>query len=127
MDVKDWLRIHWDRALAWALVVSGVIALLFGWDAVAGSAFPAQQLPYLVSGGIGGGLMVVVGAALLVSADLRDEWHKLDHIEALLRDGAVPQVEPSAEPVPSESSGGDGQVVPLREGSRGRRLRATGS
>jgi hypothetical protein len=113
MDVKDWLRVHWDRALAWTLVTAGVVVLLFGWDGVASTPFPAEQMSYLVSGGIGGGLMIVVGAALLISADLRDEWHKLDRIERLLRDAAEPDT-------------GDGAVTPLHRAPEDR-LRATGS
>jgi hypothetical protein len=90
VDLKQWVRLHWDRISAWTLTVVGVLILLVGWKHIADTPFPAEQVPYLVSAGIGGGLMVIFGAALLVSADLRDEWHKLDRIESLLRTEKLP-------------------------------------
>lgn len=97
MDLKRWARLHWDRILAWGLVVGGAIAVYVGWNGVADTPFPAEQMSYVVSGGIAGGLLIVLGGALIVSADLRDEWHKLDRIEALLRDRA-PEAAPEAAP-----------------------------
>jgi hypothetical protein len=93
VDWKHWLRLHWDRLSAWALTVAGVVVLLIGWKHIADTPFPAEQVPYIVSAGIGGGLMVVFGAALLISADLRDEWHKLDRIETVLRSSPAPPTE----------------------------------
>lgn len=92
MDVKRWVRLHWDRLSAWVLTGAGIVVLLIGWRHIAGTPFPAEQVPYLVSAGIGGGLMIIFGAALLISADLRDEWHKLDRIEAVLRSSASSDV-----------------------------------
>ena len=54
MDVGKWLRLQWDRVLAWAFVVVGAIALIIGWVGVSGSPYAAGQLPYIISGGIGG-------------------------------------------------------------------------
>jgi hypothetical protein len=88
VDLKRWVRLHWDRLSAWALTVAGIVVLLIGWQQIADTPFPAEQVPYIVSAGIGGGLMVIFGAALLISADLRDEWHKLDRIETVLRSSA---------------------------------------
>jgi hypothetical protein len=85
MDLKHWVRLHWDRLSAWLLTVAGILVLIIGWKHIADTPFPAEQVPYIVSAGIGGGLMVIFGAALLISADLRDEWHKLDRIESVLR------------------------------------------
>ena len=55
--------------------------LFLGWEGASNTAYTAEQLPYVLSGGIGGALLVALGATLLISADLRDEWHKLDRIE----------------------------------------------
>ena len=77
-------RVHWDRVSGWGLVVVGAIVLAVGWWKVSRTPYPAEQMPYIVSGGIVGALLVVFGAAMLISADLRDEWHKLDRVEALL-------------------------------------------
>lgn len=84
MNVLAKVRLHWDRVSGWGLVAVGAIVLLVGWWKVSKTPYPAEQMPYIVSGGIVGALLVVFGAAMLISADLRDEWHKLDRVEALL-------------------------------------------
>ncbi|MDQ2650999.1 MAG: hypothetical protein M3Z03_15785 [Actinomycetota bacterium] len=84
MDLKAWLRAQWDRALAVLLVVVGGLALLLGWLGIDDALYPGQQIPYVLSGGIGGLFLVGVGAALWLSADLRDEWRKLDEIDQKL-------------------------------------------
>jgi hypothetical protein len=89
MDVKRWLRTQWDRVTAWVLIALGALALLLGWAGVADTPFPAEQIPFVVSGGIGGALLVGLGAALLLSADARDEWQKLDRIEQALTRAAA--------------------------------------
>ena len=89
MSPAKWLQLQWDRTAAWVLVTAGAIALIVGWVGVSGSAYSAEQLPYIISGGIGGIFLLGVGATLWLSADLRDEWRKLDRIEEALqqRDG----------------------------------------
>ena len=61
-----------DPRLPLALVagVVGAVALLIGYFGVSGTLDPAKQLPYLVSGGVGGLFLLGVAAALLFSADL---------------------------------------------------------
>ena len=81
MEVTRWLRAQWDRVLAWVAVAAGAIALLLGWLGVSGAAFPAQQIPYVVSGGLFGLFLLGLGGVLWLSADLRDEWRKLDDLE----------------------------------------------
>lgn len=102
MTIVRWARIHWDRAAGGALILLGGICILVGWDRVGGEALTAQQVPYIISGGIGGLFFVGVGGMLWLSADLRDEWRKLDAIEQALgrRDGP-----PAADdPFPEERS-----------------------
>ncbi len=84
MNLLAKVRVHWDRVSGWGLVAVGAVVLAFGWWKVSQTPYPAEQMPYIVSGGIVGALLVVFGAAMLISADLRDEWHKLDRVEALL-------------------------------------------
>jgi hypothetical protein len=84
MDSKQWLRKNPDRVGAWLAILLGAIVLYLGWDGASSTAYPAEQLPYILSGGIGGALLVALGATLLLSADLRDEWRKLDRIEGRL-------------------------------------------
>jgi hypothetical protein len=84
MDAKQWLRKNPDRAGAWLAIILGAVVLFIGWQGASTTEYPAEQLPYILSGGIGGVLLVGVGATLLISADLRDEWRKLDRIERRL-------------------------------------------
>ena len=81
------LRDLWDRALAVVLTVAGAVLLIVGWFGVSGQGLTSLQIPYVVSGGLGGIFLMGVGAALWLSADLRDEWRKLDRIEAVLESG----------------------------------------
>lgn len=87
MDSLRRLRHEWDRALAVALTLTGGLALILGWFGVSGQGLTSRQIPYVVSGGLGGIFLMGVGAALWLSADLRDEWRKLDRIEAVLEQG----------------------------------------
>jgi hypothetical protein len=85
-DILGWLRLQWDRAAAWTCVLAGAVELLWGWVGVSGTPFTAKQLPYLASCGLGGIFLLGTGAMLWLSADLRDEWRKLDRIEAAIRE-----------------------------------------
>lgn len=84
-----------DRTLVFAsLAVVGVgfAVLAFTWGQVAGEALVARQLPYIVSGGLTGLALVVVGTALCVVAAWRaerqaDQW-ELERICSLVREVA---------------------------------------
>jgi len=84
VDLKSLFRLQWDRAAAWGLVAAGAVVVVLGWAGVSGSALPAEQLPYIISAGVGGMFLLGLGATLWLSADLRDEWRKLDRIERRL-------------------------------------------
>ena len=97
MDLLTFVRNQRDRVAAWCCIAVGVVALILGWVGVSGTPFPAEQIPYVVTGGLGGLFLLGVGALLWLSADLRDEWRKLDAIEELLREGADPTAAKPAE------------------------------
>ena len=84
MELFKWLRLQWDRVFGAVAVITGAVALLTGWSKVSATAYPAEQIPYLVSAGLGGLFLLGVGATLWHSADLRDEWRKLDRLEEKL-------------------------------------------
>src|ERR1041384_8862514 len=84
MELIKWLRLQWDRVCGAAFVITGAVALLTGWSKVSATPYPAEQIPYVVSAGLGGLFLLGVGAALWHSADLRDEWRKLDRLEEKL-------------------------------------------
>ncbi len=104
MDLLTWIRAQWDRCAAWALIAAGGIALVVGWLGVSRFAYPAAQMPYIISGGIGGLLLVGLGAMLWLSADLRDEWRILRRIEVAIRETSSEVLvvdDTDAEPTPS--------------------------
>lgn len=82
------IKEQWDRALALVAAGVGVVALLLGWIGVSGVALVTQQIPYLVSGAVVGLLAFGVASTLWISADLRDEWAKLDDIHRAITDPA---------------------------------------
>jgi hypothetical protein len=90
MDLQRWLRNQWDRAFAILAVLLGALALLLGWIGISGSNLPAQQIPYLASGGLAGLFSLGIGATAWLSADLRDEWRKLDDIYRRMGEDAAP-------------------------------------
>lgn len=89
MNLISLLKKQWDRALALVATVVGAVMLINGWVGVSGTNVLSEQEPYIVSGGIGGIFLLGIGATLWVSADLRDEWRKLDRIEKALADGVL--------------------------------------
>lgn len=117
MDIVKWLRLQWDRVAAWVAIVLGLLVLLLGWIGVSGTEYPAEQIPYIVSGGLFGVFLLGVGAVLWLSADLRDEWRKLDRIEEVLRAGttAPPAVVAAEAPAASAATAeGEGAASPRR-------------
>jgi hypothetical protein len=103
MDLNGMLRTQWDRTTAIGCTALGALLLLIGWIGVSGTPFLAEQAPYILSGGVGGIFLLGVGATLWISADLRDEWRKLDRIEAALLEGTLRFVdEEPVEVLPSQ-------------------------
>ena len=97
MELGKLLRVAWDRAAALAVIVIGAVAVVIGWIGVSGEPYPAKQLPFMMSGGVGGLFLLGVGALFWLSSDLRDEWTKLDRIEeALVRLSGTDLVDPEA-------------------------------
>jgi hypothetical protein len=84
MDYLSFLRQLWDRALAWVAIGVGALALLLGWLGVSREVLPAGQIPFVISGGLGGLFLLGLGAVLWISADLRDEWRQLREIATKL-------------------------------------------
>jgi hypothetical protein len=89
MELLSWVRLQWDRVFGVAAMAAGAVALVVGWAKVSGTPYAAEQIPYVVSAGLGGLFLLGVGATLWHSADLRDEWRKLDRLEERL-DAAFP-------------------------------------
>jgi hypothetical protein len=85
VDVYKWLKGQWDRAAAVLVAVAGLVSLIVGWFGVSDAKLPAQQVPYLASNGLIGVFALGIATTLWLSADLRDEWRKLDLIHEDIR------------------------------------------
>jgi hypothetical protein len=102
------VRNQWDRVGAWLCVIAGAVALLVGYVGVSDTLETGKQLPYVVSGGLFGLFLLGLGALLWVSADLRDEWRKLDAIDRHLVDGGgLPKAPPASNGSASSTPSGD--------------------
>ncbi|HVW32627.1 MAG TPA: hypothetical protein VHL53_08825 [Acidimicrobiia bacterium] len=109
MDIVKYTRNQWDRIGAWLCVIAGAICLIVGYSGVSGTLDTGKQLPYVVSGGLVGLFLLGLGALLWLSADLRDEWRKLDTIDRhLVEAGHLPAVHAAG----GQGSDGNGRVVP---------------
>jgi hypothetical protein len=95
-NVVSWLRLQWDRVGAWTCVIAGAVTLLLGWVGVSGESIAGKQLPYIASNGLGGIFLLGTGAMLWLSADLRDEWRKLDLIEEAIREHGMAGIVPDS-------------------------------
>jgi hypothetical protein len=73
-------------------MVAGIVALLIGWFGVSDATLPTQQISYLASGGLFGLFLLGAAATLWLSADLRDEWRKLDDIHQAVTHQPSPSV-----------------------------------
>jgi hypothetical protein len=85
MDLYRWLRNQWDRTLAIVFGLGGLLAIYLGYRGVRDGIVPAEQIPYLASGGMLGLFLLGAGATLWLSSDLRDEWRKLDAVAEEIR------------------------------------------
>ncbi|HEV7687984.1 MAG TPA: hypothetical protein VGQ80_15525, partial [Acidimicrobiia bacterium] len=78
--VMGWIRNQWDRVGAWVCVVAGALMVVFAWVGASKTPYTVEQIPYIISGGIGGLFLLGLGAMLWVSADLRDQWRTMEQI-----------------------------------------------
>lgn len=105
-------------ALGWLLVIVGVVLLIVGWFGVSREALVARQLPYFLSGGLGGLAAVLVGVALVAGNDLRRFSGRLRRLEEQLSDlHEVLLVEPSGLDFSGNGSSPD-EVAVLPDGER---------
>jgi len=97
MDLLNIVKSLSDRVLGWVLIGLGGLLLLLGFFGVRGTAYVVEQLPYVISGGLGGIFLLGIGAMLLLSADLRDQWRALVDI----RD-EISQAQAGGTPLPAD-------------------------
>lgn len=85
MGAMNFLRVQWDRTGAVVAVVAGVVVLIIGWIGTSTTEYVAAQVPYVISAGVGGIFLLGIGAALWISADLRDEWREMRTLSVQIR------------------------------------------
>jgi hypothetical protein len=70
--------------IGWVLLGIAALVILIGWIGVSGTPVVAKQIPYVVSGGIGGVLLAVLGAYFLGTEELRKDSGRLDRLERMV-------------------------------------------
>jgi hypothetical protein len=97
-------RTRHARILSLALVSAGFVAIVLGWIGMARSAATDQQLPFIVSGGMGGVGLIAFGVGIMLVAQIRTERQNLGAVlEILAR--AVAKLS-GGKPLSEEEEGG---------------------
>lgn len=104
----------------WIIIAIAALMMLMGYLGVSREAIPAKQIPYLVSGGIGGVFLAVIGAFFLGTQEIRKDSGRLDRLEhmveelhlALLRRPDAPQMR--AHDLDATTVGSNGSGAPAR-------------
>lgn len=82
-------NLEWRQAVGALLLLAGVVAVFVAWFGISGTLDPGKQMPYLVSGGIGGAALIAIGMTLFLSLEhARDRaalGEVLDRLDALER------------------------------------------
>jgi|SRR5437660_1240755 len=106
--------------VGWVLIGLGALAILVGYFGISDRVLVAEQLPYLISGGIGGMALVIIGGVMLATQDVRRDADRLDDFErtmtemqrrvddlhrVLLRPVAPSGPDPAAPPVENSKAG----------------------
>lgn len=88
--------------VALAFIALGLLAILLGYNGAAGNLDVRAQLPYIVSGGLVGISLVIVGAALMITQGAREDRQRL---EGLLQQLVDAQPAGGYDSVPSDADG----------------------
>jgi hypothetical protein len=119
-DLWQWVGAAVRPWLGWILIAAGALLMLLGYFGVSREAEPGKQIPYLVSGGIGGMFLAVLGAYFLGTQEMRRDSGRLDRVESMVEElhGALLR-RPDAPDVTTpnghaeESNGGSRRVVAM--------------
>jgi hypothetical protein len=108
----DW-KARFARLLGLAFCSAGFVAIALGWAGAARKTCVDCQIPYLISGGAAGIALVVLGAGLLLIAQMRTEARRLSArleqmtwtlAERFMGTAAVPIVKTETARVPKDES-----------------------
>jgi len=90
--------------VGWILIGAGALVMLIGWFGVSRDALPGKQIPYLVSGGIGGVFLAVLGAYFLGTQEMRNDSGRLDRLEHMVEELHAALLERPDAPAPAAAS-----------------------
>jgi hypothetical protein len=109
---QGWCRLYWDRLLAMAAGVAGLVALLVGWVGLSDVLIDHRQVPWVLGGSFLGLWLLGVAGTAWLAAVLRDQWSALSRIAGRLAELGVPSVaEIPAPALPSRNSGSGGSEL----------------
>jgi hypothetical protein len=114
----------------WVVAVAGGVLLLGAYLGISKETDVARQIPYLVSGGMGGMALVILGAALVVADKLEETRgdasqarlaHQVDDLHGLIVSAVATDVAPVGAPTApgagtGEAPDDDGTLVAVPSG-----------
>jgi hypothetical protein len=74
------MKIPWERfgaKLGVGFALAGFVLVFLGWNGAASQDRVPSQFPYLISGGVAGLCLVVIGAALIIAETGREDRERL--------------------------------------------------
>jgi len=102
----------------WTIVGVGFILVIVGYLGTSREALVAKQLPYLISGGIGGIALVVFGAMLVGSEDLKRASERIDRLERMVGELHAALLGRPDSPVLAEAGSANGEAAPAADDGR---------
>ena len=84
--LRQWIGRAIRPWIGWILIGAAALLMLLGYFGVSREAIPAKQIPYLVSGGIGGVFLAVLGAYFLGTEEMRNDSGRLDRLEQMVEE-----------------------------------------
>lgn len=99
--LRRYLEAAGVQVIGVGLCVVGFLVLIYGWYKISNEAIVSLQIPYLVSGGIGGVLLMGFGGVLILTHNMRLDNRRLETLEetiAELRDALLVELDQSSGP-----------------------------
>lgn len=119
--LRRYLEADGTRTVGAVFCAAGFVVLGIGWWKISKESIVALQIPYLVSGGIGGALLLGLGGVLLLAHSLRLDNRRLEAIESAiddLRDVLLVEAAKEEHALLAPSTNGHARYVQVAGGTR---------